>query len=136
MLSCVGTFLFNFRSTFNINIAPSIPSSLYTNPSLQFELPEAVESADIISAELIYESELKIKNYNFSGKTITVNLEGTQTGYKEDGIEGAILILNVDLKLNRKVQTQESKSPITEPKKKCCIRQDLFCSNNLRYTTR
>ena len=36
--------------------------NLYTNPSLQFELPEAVESATITGIDLIYESELKIKN--------------------------------------------------------------------------
>ena len=113
----------------NVEIRATLKSNneknnLYTNPSLQFELPEAVESADIISAELIYESELKIKNYSFSGKTITVNLEGTQTGYKEDGIEGAILILNVDLKLNRKAPTQESKITMTVNNKGETIKQE------------
>ncbi len=87
--------------------------NLYTNPSLQFELPEAVESATITGIDLIYESELKIKNYNVNGKTITVNLEGTQTSYKEDGIEGAILVLNTELKLNRKAPTQDSKIVMT-----------------------
>lgn len=83
--------------------------NLYKNPSLIFELPEAVESAEITGINLIYETELKIKDYKINGKTIIVNLEGTQTQYKEDGIEGAILIVNANLKLNRKASTQDSK---------------------------
>ena len=71
----------------NVEIIATLKSNnekynLYTNTSLQFELPEAVESATITGIDLIYESELKIKNYNVNGKTITVNLEGTQTSYK------------------------------------------------------
>lgn len=98
----------------NIELRATLKSNhekynLYKNPSLTFELPEAVESAEIRGINLIYETELKIKDYKVNGKTIIVNLEGTQTQYKEEGIEGAILILNANLKLNKKASTQDSK---------------------------
>ncbi len=98
----------------NIELRATLKSNhekynLYKNPSLTFELPEAVESAEITGINLIYETELKIKDYKVNGKTIIVNLEGTQTQYKEEGIEGAILILNANLKLNKKASTQDSK---------------------------
>lgn len=98
----------------NIELRATLKSNnekynLYKNPSLTFELPEAVESAEITGINLIYETELKIKDYKVNGKTIIVNLEGTQTQYKEDGIEGAILILNANLKLNKRASTQDSK---------------------------
>ena len=62
---------------------------------------------------MVYESELQIKNYKVDGRTVTVNLAGTQTQYKESGIEGAILIVNANVKVNRRAPTQDSQITMT-----------------------
>lgn len=87
--------------------------NLYSNPSIKFELPESVENISITGIDLVYESELQIKNYKVDGRTITVNLAGTQTQYKESGIEGAILIVNANVKVNRRAPTQDSQITMT-----------------------
>ena len=87
--------------------------NLYSNPSIKFELPESVENISITGIDLVYESELQIKNYKVDGRTIIVNLAGTQTQYKESGIEGAILIVNANVKVNRRAPTQDSQITMT-----------------------
>ena len=87
--------------------------NLFENPVLTFELPEAVENITINNIDLIYETELSIANYTANGRTITVELAGKQTNYKEPGIEGAILVINASVNVNRKSATQDSKIIIT-----------------------
>ena len=82
---------------------------LYQNPVITFELPEQVQSAEITSVELLYEGELKVANYNVEGRNIVVTLEGKQTNYKDMAIEGAELVVNANLKLNRNSATLDSK---------------------------
>ena len=83
--------------------------NLFKNPVITFELPEETESVTVNSLDLIYETELKIKNYEIQGRVVTVYLEGEQTKYKEAGIEGAVLIINADITINKKSATKDSK---------------------------
>ena len=87
--------------------------NLFKNPVIRFELPEEVENITVNSLDLIYETELKIRNYEIQGRTITVYLEGEQTGYKEAGIEGTVLVLNANITVNKKSATTDSKVTLT-----------------------
>lgn len=82
--------------------------NLYENPSITFELPEEVEEIKVNSLDLIYETELKIKNYDISGRTLTVNLEGKQTDYKNLSIEGAVLVINANVVIDKKAASTDS----------------------------
>ena len=87
--------------------------NLYENPRITFELPEPVESITINNIELVYETELAIANYFVDGRTITVELTGKQTGYKDSGIEGAILVVDATVNVNRRSATQDGKVVMT-----------------------
>lgn len=80
---------------------------LYQNPKVTIELPEQVENIAINSIDLLYENELKIKDYTVDGRTIKVNLEGKQTQYKEEVVEGATIIINAAIQTNRKATTRD-----------------------------
>ena len=82
--------------------------NLLKNPTITVELPEDVESAKINSIDLIYETELKVKNYNVNGRILTIELEGEQTSYKESGIEGTIVVINTNIAINKKAATKNS----------------------------
>ena len=102
--------------------------NLFENPVLTFELPEAVENITINNIDLIYETELSIVNYTANGRTITVELAGKQTDYKEPGIEGAILVINASVNVNRKSATQDSKIMMT------CLNKEetVSCEKDIR----
>ena len=87
--------------------------NLYENPRVTFELPEPVENITINNIELLYETELSIANYWTDGRTITVELSGKQTGYKEAGIDGAMLVIDAIANVNRKSATQDGKVIMT-----------------------
>lgn len=87
--------------------------NLYENPKITFELPEAVENIEINSIDLLYETEMSILNCTTNGRTITVELSGKQTNYKEAGIEGAMLVINTSVQVNRKSATQDGKVLMT-----------------------
>jgi len=80
---------------------------LYKNPQLAIELPSQVENISINSIDIMYENELKIRNYELNGRILTINLEGEQTSYKELALEGAYIIINMDLELDKKATTSE-----------------------------
>ena len=98
--------------------------NLFENPKLTFELPEGVENITINSVDLVYETELSIANYTANGRTITVELAGKQTNYKEEGIEGAILIINASIDVNKKSATQDGKIIMTCINKEETISQE------------
>ena len=89
--------------------------NLYKNPTFIFELPEDIESIELTNNPyFIYETELKVKNYNVeNGRILTIYTEGEQTGYKDLSIEGAVLVINANLTLNRKSATKEGKITMT-----------------------
>ncbi len=83
--------------------------NLFENPTIVFQLPEAVENITINNIELLYETELSVGNYVVDGRTITVSLIGTQTNYKDSGIEGSLLVIDTSVEVDRKAATQDSK---------------------------
>ena len=74
---------------------------LYKNPTFTIELPEQVESIQINSISLLYEEELKIANYSVDGRYITIQMEGEQTSYKAQSVEGANIIIDATINVNR-----------------------------------
>lgn len=80
---------------------------LYENPVINIELPQQVESINLKSVNLLYENELKIVNYSVNGRTIIITLEGKQTSYKEPSIEGATIVINAEVTLNKKATSSE-----------------------------
>lgn len=76
-------------------------NDLYKNPSLKITLPEEIQTIEINNVSLVYENELKIKSTKLVGKTIEVVLEGEQTSYKEEQIDGAIILLDLNLTLDK-----------------------------------
>ena len=80
---------------------------LYKNPELTIVLPEQVESININSIDIVYENELKIRNYEVNGRTLKIYFEGVQTQYKELAIEGANIIINANVVVNKKAATKD-----------------------------
>lgn len=74
---------------------------LYKNPTFEIELPEQVEEIQIDKIDLLYEDELKISNHTVNGRIITIELEGEQTSYKTQSIEGANIIIDAKVKINK-----------------------------------
>ena len=83
-------------------------NDLFNAPTLRINFPESIETININRVELAYEDELKIKNYALNGKTLVIELEGKQTQYKDLAIEGANVIINATLKLNRRIASQDT----------------------------
>lgn len=83
--------------------------NLYKNPTITFELPEEVEKIKVNSIDLIYDNELKVKNYEVTGRTLKIYLEGEQKNYKDLSIEGTVIVVNVNINVNKKSATKNSK---------------------------
>lgn len=83
--------------------------NLYKNPTITFELPEEVEEIKVNSVDLIYDNELKVKNYEVTGRTLKVYLEGEQKNYKDLSIEGTVIVVNANINVNKKSATKDSK---------------------------
>lgn len=101
--------------------------NLYNNPVIKFQLPENVEKIKIANDPyLIYETELKIKNYEIdeNNKTITVYLEGIQTKYKDTSVDGAILVINANITVNRKTATKDSQITMT------CVSENITATDS------
>lgn len=74
---------------------------LFKNPTFTIELPSQVESMQINSINVLYEEELKIANYTVDGRYIIIQMEGEQTSYKAQSVEGANIIINATVYVNR-----------------------------------
>ena len=82
-------------------------NELYRNPRLEIILPEQVTSINLKSVNLLYENELTIANSGVEGNKLIVNLSGEQTQYKEQAVEGAIVIINADITVDMKAGNSE-----------------------------
>ena len=76
-------------------------NDLYKNPTFTIELPEQVENIQINSIDVLYEEELRIANYTVNGRYITIQMEGEQTAYKAQTVEGANIIIQATIQVNR-----------------------------------
>ncbi len=74
---------------------------LYKNPSFTIELPEQVENVQINRINVLYEDELTIANYTVDGRYITIQMQGEQTAYKAQSVEGANIIIHATIHINR-----------------------------------
>ena len=74
---------------------------LYRNPTFTIELPEQVESIQINRIDVLYEEELHIVNYAVDGRYIYIQMEGDQTAYKSQSVEGTNIIINATVNVNK-----------------------------------
>lgn len=74
---------------------------LYKNPIFRIELPEQVESIQINKVDLLYEDELKVASCTTDGRYINLKLNGEQTSYKAQSIEGANVIIDATINVNK-----------------------------------
>ena len=81
---------------------------LYQNPIITIALPEDIEKIDLTKIEMLYEEEMKIKAYRVEGRNIIVELEGKQTAYKGDTIEGANIVIYANITLNQKAASKDA----------------------------
>ena len=81
---------------------------LYQNPIITIALPEDVETINLTKVEMLYEEEMKIKTYRVEGKNIIVEVEGEQTNYKEETVEGASIVIYADIVLNQKAASKDA----------------------------
>lgn len=89
-------------------------NELYKNPVIRVQLPSKVENIDVKSVNLVYEDELKIKSIRLiDTNIIEIGLEGQQTKYKEEAIDGAILIINADITTSKKLPSSSEKVVLT-----------------------
>ena len=88
-------------------------NDLYKNPVLNIEFPEEVEEITINNVSIMYEDELKIKDCQLNERVLTIQLEGEQTYYSESAIQGANVIINGKIKLNKKSASKDSQIIMT-----------------------
>ena len=105
-------------TTNNVEIRVTLKSrnennELYKNPKLKIEIPEKFEKVEITSINLLYEEEMKIVNPRQTGNIIEIDFSGEQTSYKDEAIEGAVLIINANLTTNKKATTSTEKIKLT-----------------------
>lgn len=92
----------------NIEIKATLKSNnnslqLYKNPVIKITMPEQVKQIQIADIpKILYEEELKVKDYNANGRDIIITLEGEQTKYKDDAIEGATIAFTANVTLDNK----------------------------------
>lgn len=95
----------------NLTLKANEPTEkLFTNPYIEIILPSQVENIELIEdIKLLYDEELHIANYQIENNVIRVYIEGQQTNYKDGIMEGAILNLKLNVKLNNKATDSEEK---------------------------
>lgn len=99
-------------------------NDLYKNPTIEIELPEQIEQAEITNINKIYADNFNISKYNIEEKNgrkiIKVKLVGQDTKYVENIIGGPTVVLNLKLTLNKlaKNSTEKIKMNYTNEKAK------------------
>ena len=89
-------------------------NDLFKNPVIRIQLPSTIQKIDVKSIQLVDEEELKIASAKLlDGNILEIKLSGEQTNYKDKAIEGAILILNMDLTLDKKLPSSDEKVILT-----------------------
>ena len=85
-------------------------NKLYKNPTIKITLPEDVQNIAITEGPiLLYDDELSIVNYNVEGRDIAITLQGEETKYKPDAIEGAVITLKANISLNKLATNKDAK---------------------------
>ncbi len=83
-------------------------NDLYKNPTIRIQLPATVQNIDLKNVQLVDEEELKIQSAKIlEGNVLEIKLSGEQTNYKDIAIEGTIVIINMDITLDRKAPSSQ-----------------------------
>ena len=89
-------------------------NELYKNPTVRIQLPSKIEKINVTSLNLVFEDELKISSAKLlDGNIIEIKLQGEQTQYKEEAIEGATIIINAEIETSKKLTSSEEKITMT-----------------------
>lgn len=99
-----------FRVTLN---SKQEKNELFKNPVLRLELPEKIQNIQVNSIDLLYEDELKIKSAVLKDRIIEISLEGEQTKYKDEAIDGAMVIINLNLTTSSKIPSSAEQIKLT-----------------------
>lgn len=90
-----------------------VQCKLFKNPIIKIKLPEYIEKIKLNNTtKNLFTDELNIKNtsYDEITKTITIELEGTQTKYNDITVtEGTIVTLNANIILNKETPAIQDK---------------------------
>lgn len=90
-----------------------IKCNLYKNPVIKIKLPEYIETIKFNdNTKMFFTDELNIvkSEYDEKTKTITIELEGTQTKYNDITVtEGTTLTLNANIKLKENTPQMQDK---------------------------
>lgn len=90
-----------------------ITCDLYKNPMIEMVLPNYIKELNIKDINLLFDDELKIKDYNTyvneaGNIVIRVKIDGEQTKYNQDEIsKGANLVINTDMILKQLTPTKD-----------------------------
>lgn len=79
---------------------------LYSNPTAQITLPSEIETLEIKTINLLYNSNIQISSYdvvtdNNGNKVIRVHMQGEQTEFVTDISKGINIVINTDITLRR-----------------------------------
>lgn len=88
-------------------------NELFKNPVVSIELPEKIKYIQVNSINLLYEDELKVKSAQLNGNTIEIAMQGEQTKYKEEAIDGATIIVNANLATDTKIASSTEQVKVT-----------------------
>ena len=110
---------FSTMSTNNVEMRVVLSSrdennDLFKNPTIRIQLPATVQNIDVKSVQLADQEELqKVSDPVIDGNIIEIQLSGEQTKYKDKAIEGAMLILNMDITLDKKLPNSQEQIILT-----------------------
>ena len=88
-------------------------NELFKNPVIRLQLPEKIKDIKVNSIDLVYEDELKVASAKLDGNTIEIAMQGEQTKYKEEAIDGATIIINANLTTDTKIASSTEKIRLT-----------------------
>lgn len=88
-------------------------NELFKNPVVRLELPEKIKNINVNSINLLYENELKIASAQLVGNTIEIVMQGEQTKYKDEAIDGTTIIVNANLSTDTTVASSTEQVKMT-----------------------
>ena len=90
-------------------------NELFKNPILRLKLPSQIKNIKVNSINLVYDDELKIKSSQLdtTNNEIIIELQGEQTKYKNEAIDGATIIVNTNLTTDTKIASSKESVVLT-----------------------
>lgn len=110
-----------FRITLN---SKEEKNELFRNPVIRLELPEKIQNIQVNSIKLLYEDGMKVKTATLNNNVIEIVLDGEQTKYKEEAIDGAIIIIDANLTTSTKIPSSTEQVKLTYTNEKAVNYKD------------